>query len=152
MPRIKKGRGPFGTTELPKELEEYYDILEDRADRLFARFRREERNILEVCRTIAGIEGDGLTCFWEGGDNPKRIMQAFREIGCESIARNLEESKWITKVLKRGVTVPDGQYKFTEEEMQKYTAIEHAVMDELQEAADKAHAYILEKGLGTGQR
>lgn len=142
MPRKKTGRGPFGLTEFSKELEDCYDALEDRQG-FFTRFKREERNVLEVCRTIGGIEGNGLVSFWDTtGINQSRVIKAFREIGCSALAELLQKSQWVKRVIERGLTQPGCYYKFSEAEEKDFNALEGEVLDLLQEAADLANAYV----------
>lgn len=132
----------------PKELEAYYNRLEER-DGLFTRFPRKEKNVLEVCRTVGGILANGLTSFWDtSGINQRRAIAAFREIGCEEIANALQESNWVKKILARGVTEPDGQYKFTEPEEKEFDAIEKRAVDRFQDALNRASEYMREHRLG----
>lgn len=148
MPRKRNGRGVSGLTEFPKGLDDCYNAIEDRQG-FFTRFKRKERNILEVCRTIGGIEGNGLLSFWDtNGINQGRVIEAFEEIGCARLAALLQKSKWIKPVIKRGLTEPDRHYKFSAEEEKELSALECEITDHFQEAADLAYAYVQNHSLG----
>ncbi len=67
---------------------------------------RNQQAVVDVCGTIAGVEGDGVISVWrESGDSMDRILESFQMASATEIARLLEESSFCRGILSR--TPPD---------------------------------------------
>jgi hypothetical protein len=98
-----------------------FDYLDDccgKWERLSpAKRTRKQQAVVDVCGTIAGVEGDGVINVWrEHGDSMERIIESFRMAGASAVARLLEESSFCREILSRTSTdADDWDYKLGEE-------------------------------------
>ena len=80
-------------TEFPEALQDLEDRIEGRDLGFIDYCRPSERVILDVCRTIAGIEGEGLYSFWSFDLEQDRIIRSFDRIGAARVVDLLIESR-----------------------------------------------------------
>lgn len=86
-------------TKFPPELDELDDRLQLRESEFFW---PHELVVVDVTRTIAFLEGEGLYAFWSADLNQKRIIKSFRKIGAVAAADLLAESQWAETLIKHG--------------------------------------------------
>ena len=67
-----------------------------------AKRTRKQQAVLDVCGTIAIVEGDGVVNVWhESADFIDRIVESFQMAGASEIARLLSESSFCRQILNR---------------------------------------------------
>jgi len=107
--RKKNKNGIPELAESIDELDQIYCSLEARLSN--SKLSPKEQAIIDIYRTIGGIEGNGLHQFWNWED-ADRIIASFRFLNENEIADALDKTRWTISVLEQG-TDKQGHYKFT---------------------------------------
>src|SRR5687768_11838984 len=70
---------------------------------------REQQVVVDVCETVAAINGGGVSGWWEAtirfedGETFARVVESFRKAGLEEFAVKLEETSFSREVVAKAI-------------------------------------------------